>query len=210
MKKSLLFAISLSLSMLSVGAQDRIITRKGEVLNVKIVEQGIKVIKYKWADEIDSPIIETQVSSVEKIEYHNGKIDLLSKRNPRVNKPFGISLGMTYYLTEEDGFFSSDIDYFFLPQLQFQYTLGSNFQDGLFHAWGLLFHPSSSYRERRITPFLGAKYGTYNDRGFVAVPVGLNYASKLGLNVSFSVSEMLYLKEYCASTTMELKLGWRF
>ena len=125
--KSILLIITSVFLIQNINAQDKIYTKDNQELTVKIVEQTDKLIKYKLPDYEDSPILSIKNNRIEKIEYKNGLIDKLGNQNPRHYRPFGINAGMSYFLTEESGYFIVNIDYFIIPQIDLQINIGSEF-----------------------------------------------------------------------------------
>ena len=209
MKRSLLI-LPVALIIQNLYAQDKIFTKDNKELTVKIVEQTDKLIKYKLTDYDDSPILSIKNKRIEKIEYKNGLIDILGNQNPRHYRPFGINAGMSYFLTEESGYFITNMDYFIIPQIDFQINIGLEFGGGKYFSIGSRLHLNSDYSETKFTPFTGLLVGAeYGDK-FLQIPLGLNYIGKNGFNASFSLNELIFLNDPWESTFFELTVGWKF
>ena len=56
-------------------AQDKIYKLKGPVINAKIIEIGTDEIKYKLTDSPDGPIYVVDKSTLNRIEFANGKVE---------------------------------------------------------------------------------------------------------------------------------------
>ena len=91
--KNILIIILLILVFQHISGQDIITTKDKKQLNVKIIEQTDKSVRYKMPDYEDSPVIMMKTNHIRKIEYKNGHTDLMGFQNPRKNRPLGISAG---------------------------------------------------------------------------------------------------------------------
>lgn len=130
--------------------------------------------------------------------------------NPRTQKPFGLHLGLTYFLTAESAFYLLNGDYFINPQIDLQANVGSGVEGGLWYAIGSRYHFSKDYSESKFTPFAGLLAGASYEEYFLQVPVGVNYVGESGFNAALSVNELVFLDGFWQSTFVELTLGWRF
>ncbi len=74
MKKNLLFLFAIVLTS-QLFAQDKIYKLKGPIINAKVLEIGMDEIKYKLADDPDGPIYVVDKSSLNRIEYSNGRVE---------------------------------------------------------------------------------------------------------------------------------------
>ena len=206
--KIFLLIIFFGLMIQDVAGQDKIITTDNQLLNVKIHELTNKVVKYKMTNYAEGPVIWLSRNRISKIEFQNGVVDLNGNQNPRKVKPFGISAGIALRLSEEGGMISTTVDYYVIPQVDLELNVGTDFEGSYFSA-GTRIHLNSSSSDNLFTPFSGFLIGTDFGFGFIQVPVGINFASKLGLNVSLSLNEMLYFQNW-QTTFAELRVGWRF
>lgn len=75
--KNLLFFI-LSLSQISLNAQDTIYKRNGEIISTKVIEINLKEVTYKRSDLLDGPLFISNINEIRKIKYYNGAIDTFS------------------------------------------------------------------------------------------------------------------------------------
>jgi hypothetical protein len=206
--KIILQVILLIFLMQSLSGQDKIITKKGNILDVLVIEQTTTVLKYKMANYPDGPVIWIRKNEVSEVLYKNGQSDQMGNQNPRKARPFGLSGGMSYFLSEEGGKLSLTADYFILPQVDLEINVGTDF-DGSYFSAGTRFHLNSSASDNRFTPFSGLLIGTDYGLGFLQIPVGINYAANFGLNISLSLNEMLYFQNW-QTTFAEIRVGWRF
>jgi len=83
MKKIILFLLIITISS-HIFAQDKLYRKNGQVLNVKIIEVGTSEIKYKIADNTESPVYVLEKDRIIKIEYENGKVE---KFTPNLKDP---------------------------------------------------------------------------------------------------------------------------
>jgi len=193
----------------SVTGQDKISTKDNQQLNVKIIEQTGRVVKYKMNDYEDGPVVWIKTNRITRIEYKNGFTDLMGYQNPRKNTRLGISAGFAYWISEEGGMFSSTVDYFIIPQIDLELNVGSDLADGFYFSGGSRLHLNSTLSQKRLTPFTGLLIGSQFGDGFLQIPVGINYLSKPGINASLSINEMLFFNSWKA-TLIELRVGWKF
>ncbi len=207
--KKYLFILILTIVFQSVIGQDKIYTKDGQQLNVKIVEQTPRLIKYKMVDYEDGPVLSLSNNRIYKIEYKNGFTDLMGYQNPRKNKPFGINAGIAIWVSEEGGMFTSTVDYFIIPQIDLEVNIGTDLDNGFYFSGGSRFHLNSGFSDNRFTPFAGLLLGTEFGDGFLQVPVGINYLTKAGFNTSLSLNEMFFFNSWRA-TLVELRIGWKF
>ena len=208
--KNILIIILLILVFQHISGQDIITTKDKKQLNVRIIEQTNKIVRYKMIDYEDGPVLSIRTNRISKIEYKNGYVDLFGNQNPRKNKPFGINAGVAKELTGGGGMFSSTLDYFIIPQIDLEMNLGaSDLSGGLYFSAGSRFHLNSNSSENKFTPFTGLLFGSNYGEGFVQVPFGINYLTNMGLNVSLSLNQMISFSTW-QSTFVELRVGWKF
>jgi hypothetical protein len=191
-----------------ITAQDKINTNNGKPLNVKILEQDLKVVKYKMADYSDGPVFSMKTSMISSIEYMNGLIDLMGNQNPRKSKPFGISIGGAKWISSSGLMFTTTMDYFITPQIDVEVNIGADSYQLLYLSAGSRIHVNSNYSDNKITPFTGALFGYEYGKEFIQIPLGINYIHRTGINASLSINEMFFSNEY--QTTIEIRGGWRF
>jgi hypothetical protein len=208
--KNITIILLLMLVIQHIYGQDIISTKDKKQLNVKILEQTNKIVRYKMNDYEDGPVLMIKVNRISKIEYKNGYVDMMGYQNPRKNKPFGINAGYSAELTGGGGMFSTTLDYFVLPQIDMEINLGTSDLSGeLYYSAGGRFHLNSSYSEHKLTPFAGILLGSYYGDGLVQLPAGISYLTNLGLDASLSINQMISFKSWQA-TFLELRIGWRF
>jgi len=208
--KNILIIILLMLIFQHMAGQDIITTKDKKQLNVKIIEQTNKAVRYKMADYEDGPLLMIKTNRIRKIEYKNGYFDMMGFQNPRKNRPLGINGGYAAELTTGGALFSATADYFVIPQIDLEINIGTSDLSGeLYYSAGSRFHFNSRYSEHKLTPFTGALLGSYYGDGFVQLPAGINYLTSMGINASLSINEMISFKSWQA-TFLEFRLGWRF
>ena len=192
-------------------AQDRITIIKGQQLDVRIIEKTNKVLKYKMADYEDGPVLWIKLNKLSRIEYNNGIIDQLGYQNPRKNHPLGINAGGAFAPVGKSGFFSSTIDYFIIPQVDLEITIGTSDirSYGIYFSAGSRFHLNSNDSEKKLTPFTGILVGSNYGDGFIQIPGGINYMTDYGLNGSLCLNEMIGFNSWLV-TFIEMRIGWRF
>jgi hypothetical protein len=190
--------------------QDIITTKDKKQLNVKVIEQTIKTVRYKMPDYEDGPVLMIKANRIRKIEYGNGYTDLMGYQNPRKSLPLGVSMGYGTEVTAGGGLVSATADYFLIPQMDLEINFGaSDLSGGLYYSAGSRFHLNSRYSEHRLTPFTGILAGNYYGDGILQVPAGINYITGMGISASLSVNEMVSFESWQV-TFIELRIGWRF
>jgi hypothetical protein len=209
MNKLILITL-LSLAVQFGFGQDIITTKDKKHLNIKVIEQTDRSVRYKMPDYEDGPVLMMKTNRITKIEYKNGYTDLMGYQNPRKKRPLGINAGYAAELTSGGVLYSATVDYFVIPQIDLEANIGTSDLSGeLYFAAGSRFHLNASYSEHKLTPFTGLLAGSYYGDGFVQIPAGINYLTKMGINASLSINEMISFESWQA-TFLEFRLGWRF
>jgi len=192
-------------------AQDKIETKDKEQLDVKILENTGKVVKYIMSDYPDGPVISLNTKRIKKIEYKNGVTDLMGNQNPRKASPLGLSIGGGKWIFTEGLMFTASIDYFITPQVDMELNMGTDSQEPFYLSAGPRVHVNSRYSDKRLTPFTGALFGYEYGNEFVQIPLGVNYIcnlKKFNFNFSLSVNELIFSNRY--QTIIEFRGGLRF
>jgi len=86
MKKTLLTLLAFFM-LLASQAQDILIKRNGEELNVKVLEITLNEVKYKRFDYLEGPTISILKSDVFMIKYENGSKTVFTEAAPQVASP---------------------------------------------------------------------------------------------------------------------------
>jgi hypothetical protein len=170
-------------------SQDKLNTKDKKQLNVQIIEQTPKLIKYKMLDYENGPILSMKINQISSIEYKNGVIDRLGNQNPRKNKPLGINTGVVVETPDREGVFSAILDYFLIPQIDIEINFGTDlYRDLSSFSAGPKFHLNSDNSENRFTPFTGLLFGSSFEEYFLQIPVGLSFITKAGFSTSLSLN----------------------
>jgi hypothetical protein len=192
------------------AGQDIITTKDKKQLNVRVIEQTTKAVRYKMPDYEDGPLLMMKANRIRKIEYKNGYTDLMGYQNPRKSLPLGVSAGYGAELTSGSGLLSATADYFLIPQMDLEVNFGtSDLSGGVYYSAGTRFHLNSNYSVHRLTPFTGILAGYYYGDGIIQVPAGISYFTGMGISASLSVNEMVSFESW-HTTFIELRIGWRF
>jgi len=210
--------IFLTMISLNVLGQDKIITKKNEELNVRIVNQTTNTINYISVKNDSGQIMTLKKNRIYKIEFNNGFIDMLGNQNPRKNRPLGFSMGyefskeetymhrLTTYTEREIQHITSTIDYFIIPQLNLELTVFNLGTSGF--TTGMKIHINSNKSKVGITPFTGILFGSLPYEKLVLLPVGINYLGKSGLNLSMGCNWLFYNSK--ETIALEMRIGWKF
>jgi hypothetical protein len=208
--KNYVIVLILTFVFQSGFAQDKINTKDKKQLNVKVIEQTDKLVKYKMIDYEEGPVLSIETNRIYSIEYKNGYIDKLGNQNPRKNKPFGINAGYAAETSGAGGMLTSTLDWFVIPQIDLEMNFGaSDLTSGMYFSAGSRFHLNSDFSEKKLTPFTGLLFGSNFGDGFCQIPAGVNYLTSSGLNASISLNEMIGFNSWWV-TFAELRIGWRF
>lgn len=205
MKAAFLFIITF-LCFVNLYGQDRVTTQCGQTFDIKIIEQTTKKIKYKLANYNESPELMMSFDDIERIYLESGDSILGSSYNPRKRKPWGINAGLTI-LPDFDAAVSIGIDYFITSQFAVEANVGNSFGD-MYYSVGGKFHLNAINSTRKITPYVGLLYTRWARENMIQVPVGINYISSRGLNISCGVGPQFNF-DSGKDIMVELKLGWR-
>jgi hypothetical protein len=225
-KTILLLLFSLFAIQLAHG-QDKIFTRDGNLLNVNIVNDSEKAFNYVTNNSDTVSILTIYKNRISRIEYANGTINMMGYQNPRKNRPLGINIGYgfskteTYthhfdtYTEQEITMLTSGIDYFIIPQIDLQATVGTSGGQISYFSAGFDIHLNSNNSKTGITPFAGIAGGAIvlnnytSGTGFGQVHLGLNYLSGFGLNFAVMENFLLNNTNHLPFFT-EIRIGWKF
>jgi hypothetical protein len=208
MKKLAAFSI-LFCVISSSYAQDVINTKDNKKLDVKVIEQSNKSVKYLMPDYQDGPVMSIKTRNISSIEYKNGHIDLVGNQNPRRKYPIGVSGGVALDFNSEFGYLLISTDYFIIPQIDIELNIGTDAEEGYYYSTGAKFHLNSDYSDKRFTPFAGVLVGIWYSDKIIQFPIGINYITKFGLNSSISLSKV-FTSDSWETLLFEFKIGWRF
>ncbi len=219
MKKSLLLiALFIGFLTITVKGQDTLILKNHKQFNVKVLKNSRKSIEYRFSDYPNGVVFSVKPIKVSKIVYKNGYVEDFGNKNPRVNRPFGVSTGIclaaTYpgNLGDAGGMFLLSFDYFIIPQVDLQLNMGTEFYDYYYYSLGATFHLNKTNSKARFTPYTGVLIGSdyyYTRMTYIQIPIGVSYINNWGLSASLSLSSMFYFQDY-PLLTAQLKIGWRF
>ena len=73
--KKIIFIFLISLFTTQLFSQDKIYKLKGTVINAKVIEIGTDEIKYKLFENPDGPVYVVDKSTLNRIEFANGKVE---------------------------------------------------------------------------------------------------------------------------------------
>lgn len=73
--KKIIFLFLISLFTTHLFSQDKIYKLKGTVINAKVIEIGTDEIKYKLFENPDGPVYVVDKSTLNRIEFANGKVE---------------------------------------------------------------------------------------------------------------------------------------
>jgi hypothetical protein len=210
MKTKITFLLFMFCALIMVKAQDKVYKKDGNIVGVKAVEQSYSVFKYRMTDYPDGPVLWMPLNKISKIEYQNGHVDLLESLNPRMKNPLSANIDL---ILIDEGSVIPVIGggYFVTPQIEFYGQIFADFSETLYFAVGPKFHFASNYSEKMISPFIGFLIGIDSGMAIAKMPIGLNLATKIGLNLSLSYNVVQYLEnETRTLSSLELGIGWRF
>jgi hypothetical protein len=213
--RTYLIIILFIVTVQSIHCQDKITTKGRYELNVKVIEQTDKLVKYKMSDYENGPILTMKRRSISSIEYKNGVIDQMGNQNPRNYKRFGINTGLVYGLN--DATFTATFDYFIIPQIDIEINFGSDFyRDLSYFSSGARFHANHDISDKKFTPFTGLLFGSSYEEDFIQIPVGISYITRAGISTSLSlngtINRKTHIYKYIPPQRMivEFRIGWRF
>jgi len=224
----------------ALQAQDKIHFLDGRIQKAKVIEIGLKEIRYKKFSNLNGPNYVVLKTDLKKIEYENGSEDIFSSeetsqdqgpnnyekankielpKNPRLARQIGIS-GV---LLGPSVIGSVQLDLFLNENWQMDLGLGLV---GIYG--GLNYHFKGKDMHRMLTPYVGLKGHigfspvdfAFNPRtglGFY-VPVGVSLVSKgmiyfapeLALHYAFLPGNGWFRDEHVVAPFGALKLGLRF
>ena len=213
--KNYLIVILFTLGLQPLYCQDKIITTDKKDLDVKIIEQTDKLVRFKISGHEDGPIFSMKLRSISSIDYKDNNIVPFFNQNPRYLKRFGISAGFVPGINENN--ITLTLDYFIIPQIDIEVTYGSDFyRDLSYFTCGSRFHANTDLSAKRFTPFTGLIYGSSFEEEFFQIPVGISFITKTGFSTSLNLNATLHNKTRIyyyvppQRTIVEFRIGWRF
>lgn len=85
--KHLLLTIIACLLYVAAQAQDVLIKRNGDELEVKVLEINLQEVKYKRFDNLEGPVISIAKADIFMIKYENGTKVIMNEARPAVQQP---------------------------------------------------------------------------------------------------------------------------
>lgn len=76
--RTILTLVALLCSLISVNAQDYIITKNGEQIQARVAELSSSEVKYKKWSNLNGPLYTIKISDIARINYENGTSDVFS------------------------------------------------------------------------------------------------------------------------------------
>ena len=107
--KSYLFIITFFISI-ALSAQDTIVYHTGEEIPVKIIEIGIKEIKYKKWSNIDGPIYVNSKAEIFAIKFENGSVEVFKEGNKNPNLQYNQSVNQLEGLSQDQKYMMGRMD----------------------------------------------------------------------------------------------------
>jgi hypothetical protein len=193
--KSLLFTFFfVAILAISPCYSQDLIYLKNDTIRAKILEIGIKHIKFQ---EIDFPVKEIRKRDVLRLEYANGAIDDFGSMNPRKIRPLSMGLVISDFLPEDMYLAQFELNYFLEPYLTLSFNAGIDTKGNNFLTGGTRYYFNKTHSKHKLVPFIGCQVGfgyvqEDNSTGFLLeFPFGIDYITKAGYNFSI---------EYCAGS----------
>lgn len=209
---SLIFTIFLmTIFFTGYGYSQDLIYLKSDTISAKILEYGIKVLKYQ---ESEMPIKEIKKNKVLRLEYSNGTIEDFGSKNPRKIRPISIGILISDYLFEEMFLVELELNYFYTPYLAQGINIGIDVNGNCFATTGPKYYLNKIHSDKRLTPYIGCQIGTafwiaeIKSAGLVLqVPFGLDYITKKGYNFALEFSPRLLTNYADGLFLIGLKFG---
>ncbi|ASB48533.1 mitochondrial porin family protein [Alkalitalea saponilacus] len=209
----IILSVLLLVFSLVIKGQDKIITNNNRAIEAVVIEQTPRFVSYKWFGMDNSPLFTVKTRQLERIEYRNGVVDYLGNLNPRRQKPLGVSAGVLMTVSGiRTDFYILSLDYFITPQIKVVLNTGESFysaNESHFTVGGQ-YHLNHKNSQTRLTPYIGALYGSEFGDAIAQFPLGINYIFPFGLDLSMSLSQQIKIKNNYQYTLLGLSLGWRF
>ena len=200
---------------LSVMGQDVLFLKNKTQKKVTILNIGPRWIQYKTKDK--SVVYSIKSNKLKKIAFADGSVDLLGNENPRKARPFGVSGGLELGLSDDGGMFFTTFDYFIIPQVDLQLTLGLYSGEGNLlidnpFSFGANFHLNKSTTKSPFTPYTGLHFGSDNFSllGFAEVPLGVALHTRSGFTASLEMNWRYYGMTFGSEMSARASIGWHF
>jgi hypothetical protein len=207
--------------------QDKILTKDKQLLNVKIVNETQKGFNYVTNKSDTVSILTINKNRILKIEYEDGSVNMMGYQNPRKMRPLGFSIGygfskmetyshhLSTYSEQEVTLTTLSIDYFIIPQIDLESTLGIFSGQMSYFSAGFNLHINSDKSKLGLTPFAGLSGGAIklnyhtSGTGLLQMQTGLNYLTRFGLNISVAENFLLNTENHLSPFTA-IRIGWKF
>lgn len=210
MKKLFSLLILISASYILSFSQDTIVTVDNQIITghiIKIRANRVFVGESKHDFLTDFYI---KKGEIDRIKYENGYVRTISLKNEedlRIERPIAISGG--FGLSPKNyGLLYGKVDYFLTPRINLELHSGV-----CCTVAGINYYFNKADINRRYFTFAGILGGyDYNAYGteVILIPVGISKIFNNGINMRFSVDNMIILDGLGHDIFAEVALGYRF
>ncbi len=192
----------------NILGQDKITTTDKVVIEVKVIEVTKKYVKYELPFASNETISTIDIRYIKTIEYENGTIDKFGLGNPRIERPWGFSLGYLANSNTVGLLFSSD--YFVTPKLEIGINLGTlaSVSRNSSIAVSGKYHFKNPESTSPISLFAGAGVISVGKDWSMQAPVGVHYLNHHGFKTSISLVPLTNFDNFDAF--FEVRVGYNF
>ena len=195
--------------VLQVSAQDKILLKTGETIEVLIVEKSDKEITYKVMNADDSPKVILKTNKVDKIIFRNGQEMNIVPDVIRMDKRFGLNAGLMYGLSGESAFYKLQADYYITAGVNLELIGLIEVESGSGMTIGAKYY-FDPHDPKRLKGYAGVSVGAMYEEVLIQIPVGINYIGKRGFDLKFGLNGLYLPSYYGYGLYSELLVGWRF
>ncbi len=191
-----------------VKAQDKITTTDKVVIEVNVIEVTKKYVKYKLPFASNETVSTIDIRYIKTIEYENGTIDKFGLGNPRIERPWGFSLGYLANSNTVGLLFSSD--YFVTPKLEIGINLGTLASVSRNNSIAVSgkYHFKNPESTSPTSLFAGAGVISVGKEWSMQAPVGVHYLNHQGFKTSISLVPTTNFENFNAY--FEVRVGYNF
>ena len=209
MKKVILLSCLFQFVLISLYAQETIVTVDGQTISAYILKENAGFLFLGSSQNDSNSNLKLSKNEIDYIEYQNGyRRTFADIPDIRISKPASISAGLAITPGTDYGNLYGKLDYFITPRINYEIHAGVSWV-----ATGVNYYFPKPDKNRSYFPYVGVlggyDYGDYGS-GIVLVPVGISKIFSSGLSVRVGLSGMLAFDEMEQDIFGEVIIGYRF
>lgn len=209
MKKVILLSFWFQFLLISLYAQDTIVTVDGQTISAYILKENSGFIFLANSQGDRRSNLKLPKKEIDHIQYQNGYLRTFSDSTDiRISRPASISASLAIAPDNEYGNLYGKLDYFITPRINYEVHAGVSWA-----ATGVNYYFLKPNKNHSYFPYVGVLGGyDYNEHGsgVMLVPLGIAKIFPGGLNIRVGLSGMLAFNDMEKDIFGEVIIGYRF